>query len=425
MLPMNSSQEHRNVLIYNIFPLLAGNTEQWPSWARHASDMGFDWIYLNPFTQSGLSGSLYAVKDFFRVDSRLLPPEHGPTGFTETQWAIHQMKAMGLRVMFDLVINHTSIDSPLVDEHPDWYVRDSRGRPQHPFAIDPADARKKTVWGDLFELDHSNPEVLEYFREVVRFYVRLGADGFRCDAAYKVPANFWQELKKSAEDEAEHEILFLAESLGCKEEELAALSGAGFDFLYDSSKWWNFDAPWLLEQQDILGPIAPTVGFPENHDTQRLAQHTGGLQQVQKQRYAFGLAFSAGFQTTMGYEWGWRKQCHVVETTPADQEEHHMNLVHFITRLNGLKHSLPELTHHGTWEPVTSYDLPHLVMRRMADGSYPFYMLINKDWHNEQRVSLGEPLQILRVFSEDRIEWQSVSGEIMLQPAEVIYGRPA
>ena len=50
---------------------------------------------------------------------------------------------------------------------------------------------KKTVWGDLAELDYRPPqrdEIVAYFEELVRHYVGLGFRGFRCDAAYKVPA---------------------------------------------------------------------------------------------------------------------------------------------------------------------------------------------------------------------------------------------
>ena len=68
------------------------------------------------------------------------------------------LRAMqGLKVMLDLVINHTAIDSPLVTQHPEWYATDEDGRIKHPGAIDPADATKVTVWGDLAELAYWPP----------------------------------------------------------------------------------------------------------------------------------------------------------------------------------------------------------------------------------------------------------------------------
>src|SRR5262249_26252799 len=132
---------------------------------RRAAAMQFDWLYLNPVHFPGFSGSCYAVKDFFRVDPLLLPAGHpdkhwddavrGDGGLAALGEALREARAVGLRPVMDLVLNHTARDSRLVHEHPDWYVRDASGGVQSPSAIDPADARKVTVWGDLAEIDNA------------------------------------------------------------------------------------------------------------------------------------------------------------------------------------------------------------------------------------------------------------------------------
>ena len=107
----------------------------------------------------------------------------------------------GLRVIMDLVVNHTSKDSELVASNPDWFTRDARGNVVSPFATDPADPTQKTVWGDLAELDYRPPQrrqILGYFQQLVRHYIGLGFGGFRCDAAYKVPAEVWRGLISDA-----------------------------------------------------------------------------------------------------------------------------------------------------------------------------------------------------------------------------------
>ena len=112
-------------------------------------------------------------------------------GFTEAA------RAHGLRVIMDLVVNHTSKDSELVASRPHWFARDARGNVVSPHATDPADPSQKTVWGDLAELDYRPPQqrqILGYFQELVRHYIGLGFGGFRCDAAYKVPAEVWRGL---------------------------------------------------------------------------------------------------------------------------------------------------------------------------------------------------------------------------------------
>jgi starch synthase (maltosyl-transferring) len=50
-----------------------------------------------------------------------------------------------------------------------------------------------------------------------------------------------------------------------------ALREAGFDYFFNSSKWWDFREPWALEQHEEVRRIAPSISFPETHDTARLA----------------------------------------------------------------------------------------------------------------------------------------------------------
>jgi starch synthase (maltosyl-transferring) len=91
-------------------------------------------------------------------------------------------------------------------------------------------------------------------------------------------------------------------------EDVLALKQAGFDYFFNSSKWWDFREPWALEQQERFRGIAPSISFPETHDTTRLMADSGGDEQVQRQRYAFAAAFSAGVMMPIGYEFGFRTQ---------------------------------------------------------------------------------------------------------------------
>ena len=93
-----------------------------------------------------------------------------------------------------------------------------------------------------------------------------------------------------------------------------AIRRALVDFFFNSSKWWDFRETWALDQHEQFGRIAPSISFPETHDTTRLAEDTGGDEAVQRQRYAFAAAFSAGLMMPLGYEFGFRKRVNVVET---------------------------------------------------------------------------------------------------------------
>ena len=56
--------------IYNLFPTLAGSVAGWTAQLPRIAAMAFDAVYINPFHYPGFSGSLYAVKDYYRLNPR-------------------------------------------------------------------------------------------------------------------------------------------------------------------------------------------------------------------------------------------------------------------------------------------------------------------------------------------------------------------
>ncbi len=392
-------------LIYNLFPPLVGPI---PAWERHLdriAGMGFTWIFLNPIHTPGLSGSLYAVKDYFGLNPAFYPPQ----GQDPEAALVHFLRAAArrrLKVMMDLVINHTAIDSPLVAEHPAWYAKDERGRIKHPGAIDPADATRVTVWGDLAELDYwppPDPEgLLHYWDAVLSKYLGLGFLGFRADAAYKIPGAFWERLIGEARN-LEPRVQFFAETLGCRLEECSQLASSGFDFLYNSSKWWDFQADWCLEQYNLFRRLAPSVSFPESHDTDRLAAETGGDPQAARQRYLFAAFFSSGLMMPVGFEYGFRKRLNVVRTRPEDWEAATYDLSSYIAAANRMKQDCPVLLEEGPMVRANPPDAPvTLLLKSRADQAGRVLAVINTTAEAQPvqfadlRAWLGKPIRAWR-----------------------------
>jgi starch synthase (maltosyl-transferring) len=418
-------------LIYNLFPRLVGPTTRWPEHAERAAAMRFNWLYLNPWHYPGFSGSLYAPKEFRRLNPLFAPAGADTRILDVLERALHEISDAGLRPMMDLVINHTAKDAVLADEHPEWYVRDERGQLVSPFVRDPDDPAKITVWGDLAEIDNEsapNREALwAYWAELVRDSVGLGFRGFRCDAAYKVPAALWKRLIDEAR-RADPEVRFFAETLGAPMESIAALADAGFDYIFNSSKWWDFRAPWALEQHERFRDLAPSIAFPESHDTPRLAAESGGSEAIQKQRYAFAAAFSAGVMMPVGYEFGFRTQVNVVRTMPADWERRHFDLSAFIARVNSLKLAEPSLQGEGELDAPWGLEGDVLLLERRAPGAGgPGWILVNKEPERSFTVTLPEPARggrLFRVCRDDAEQAERAPERLELRGAEVAYVLP-
>lgn len=151
--------------------------------------LGVDIIWFMPIHpigkvhRKGTLGSPYAVKDYGAVN-----PELGSIGdFKALVDAIHKA---GMHVIIDLVANHTAWDSPLVKEHPGWYVKDEKGKMVPPVPD----------WTDVVKLDYSNASLREYMWGIMEYWVKdIGIDGFRCDVAAMVPTSFWDEARSRLE----------------------------------------------------------------------------------------------------------------------------------------------------------------------------------------------------------------------------------
>src|SRR5262249_42155758 len=146
----------------------------------------------------------------------------------------------------------------------------------------------------------------------------LGFRGFRCDAAYQVPPEVWRAIISEGRQAAPG-LTFFAETLGHTPDQVSTLAGAGFDYIFNSAKWWDFRADWLLDQYDRFRRIAPSIAFPESHDTQRLTAEASaeGHEQIEARlrfQLLFSACFSSGVMMPVGFEYGFRKKLDAVHT---------------------------------------------------------------------------------------------------------------
>ena len=422
---------HQVPLIYNLFPRLAGPCDRWLSHAERAAGMGFNWLFVNPIHLPGFSGSLYAIKEYDLLNPAFLPDGTHDQRLDVLRPTLQRIAQCGLAPMVDLVLNHTAIDSSLVTQHPDWYMRDNQGQVQNPYAVDPDDPRKKTVWGDLAEIDNrDSPDrerLWEFWGCLVDRYLDLGFHGFRCDAAYKVPVELWRFLIGRAL-RVNPQAVFWAENLGCTLEETRALGEAGFHFFCNSSKWWNFKDAWCLTQHREFQDM-PSIAFPETHDTPRLAAESGGNEAVQRQRYAFAALFSSGLMMPIGYEFGFQRSLHVVTTTPDDWEATRWDLQSFILAVNRWKLDVPLWHGEGKFvqRSLNNPDLCVLERWSLENTDSWALVLLNTNVHEPVDVSIGEIGALPLSSRMWRVSWLDhhadslpVSDRMMFHPAEVI-----
>jgi len=157
--------------------------------------LGIDCVWLLPMYPSPLRDGGYDISDFFTVH-----PDYGTVDdFKALIEAAHQR---GIRVIADLVVNHTSADHPWFQEareggpKRDWYVWSETDDVYEEARIIFLDTEVSNwtwdplasayYWHRFFshqpDLNYDNPEVQEAMLNVLRFWLDLGIDGFRLDA---------------------------------------------------------------------------------------------------------------------------------------------------------------------------------------------------------------------------------------------------
>ena len=415
------------MIIYNLFPLLAGNVRDWPPHLQRAADLGFDWVFINPVHYPGFSGSLYSVKDYFRMNPLFVDDATPRKQAAEFKRMAKDAKKLGLKLMVDLVVSHCAFDSDLTAEHPKWFKHE-HGKIAHPWCME---GQKKVVWKDLAQFDHKHTAdkegLFKYLAEVVEYLIGLGIQGFRCDAAYQVPEAFWKRL--IAQTKRKHpQVVFLAETLGCSPMETAQTAKAGFEYIFNSAKWWDFGSPWLIEQYNLTRSVAKSVSFPESHDTPRLAEELGGDLEAVKRQYIFNALFSAGTMMPIGFEFGFRKRMHVVETRPTDWEQTGVDLSPFIKAVNRIKTENPVFMEDAATEVLYS-DNPNVLYlwKGSLQAGQEALIILNKDRHNPQHFrtqSLYNAIQsegpLFDVSPEFPLDYLATPYEYTLRPSQVI-----
>ncbi|MFY0673752.1 MAG: alpha-amylase [Bacteroidia bacterium] len=157
-------------------------------------ELGVDILWFMPIHPIGLKnrkldstslGSYYAVKDYKAVN-----PDFGTN--EDFQSLVEKCHEMGFKVVLDWVANHSAPDHHWVDEHPEYYTKDSLGN----YPIPPVG----TDWWDVADLNYDEPGLRAAMVDAMKFWVdNYNIDGFRCDVAGEVPLDFWVEARPQLE----------------------------------------------------------------------------------------------------------------------------------------------------------------------------------------------------------------------------------
>jgi glycosidase len=284
---------YRNLVIYEIYVRNHGPNG---TFADVTADLprirklGVDVVWFMPvhpigrLNKKGRLGCPYSI-----VDYRALNPDYG----SEADFAalIEAAHDLGLRVMIDVVYNHTAHDAELIRRHPEWYHRGDDGRP----------VTTVPAWSDVIDLDYDDPALWDYQVETLQQWASFGVDGFRCDVASIVPLAFWQRARQEVA-RVKPNVIWLAESVHARfvdERRRQGLTGhsdgelyTAFDLTYDYDIWpiWETAVAGqvpvgryleMVRFQDAIYPANYVkMRCVENHDQPRIMRRAPSRHQA-------------------------------------------------------------------------------------------------------------------------------------------------
>jgi cyclomaltodextrinase len=281
-MPRNTPEWLKHAVIYEIYIpgySQTGTFDGVTPGLERIKDLGADIIWLmpiHPIGEEGRKGSLgspYAIKDYRGINP-LLGDE------ASLKRLIEKTHALEMKIMLDVVYNHTAKDSLLVKEHPEWFLKDLDGNL----------TRKVADWSDIYDLDYSNTDLWDYQIETLGKWLAMGIDGFRCDVAALTPIEFWNKARAILN--RDREVIWLAESVHkgfvkyLRDRGFTAHSDPelhqAFDLTYDYDGFEYLEdyfrgrgelkeyLKYLYLQETLYPKEAIKLRFLENHDNERI-----------------------------------------------------------------------------------------------------------------------------------------------------------
>ncbi len=247
--------------------------------------LGVDYLFIQPIypigkvKRKGSLGSPYAIRDYLGIN-----PEFGD--FSDFLAFVEACHKLDLKIVLDIVFNHTSPDSDLASSHPEYFYRNKKGVPEN-HAGD---------WSDVVDLDYREKSPLWNAQIKVLLHWARYVDGFRCDVGSLVNKDFWLEARAAVAKE-KADFVWLVESVHssmkhfCHRQGIYCASDSemyqAFDLTYDYDIYEQYYAAvdQKIPLKDfLLAYYTQEITYPanyvklrmvENHDQERAANLFG------------------------------------------------------------------------------------------------------------------------------------------------------
>ncbi|MCK4577692.1 MAG: DUF3459 domain-containing protein, partial [Candidatus Marinimicrobia bacterium] len=360
-------------------------------------DLGVTILWLMPIhpigkeLRKGRLGSPYSIRDYYAVN-----PDFGT--LDDFERLVMEVHHRDMRIILDMVPNHSAWDNTLLQEHPEWFSRDASGQIVAP----------NSDWTDVADFNYEQPGLQKYIRDMLNWWVReYDVDGFRIDVAELMPADFWAETRTSLKA-ADPDIFLLAEG------SRPYLHVSGFDATYAFNTFNKFISlangfsdvsaihQTMKAEQGSYPQGSLRMRFLENHDQRRAAEVIASEQRLVAA--SVGIFLLPGLPMLYnGSELGLDHRLELFDRDPIQWDTGSEGYRSLLRELFALRKQYPALIN-GEYRP---HDVaPNVLAYSRHHGNESVLVLVN---FGEQKVNVELPTVA------------NLIGELLLSTDGIIY----
>lgn len=421
--------------LYTVIPNVSGSLADWKTDLKRISSMGFNAVHLLPLTTLDTSESPYSAKDLFSIDPCYL--EHGSPldGLAQLEDYIEEAKKLGIRLCFDLVLNHVGVHSRMAREVPDWIVPD----PNQPDGLMRARYWSEAGWNNwedlvLINYEHSSEdirtEIWSYMTDYALFWAKYANDtgGFvRFDNLHSSNPEFVQALTTAINSEYP-EIGLLAEYFA--DETTLLLAGPKWGLNLHLATPWDYKfVPKLREYLKYIHRVSEHIRYympVTSHDSGSPAQEFGSVESTVPRYVAAALLGTGATGIIQGVEYGIKERIKFIGKCEKMIFPDDPRFASFITRINLILVNYQAFRQGGNCKFIDNGHDAIIAAFRKDTGSQSlgFLVVCNFDIYNFQKIRIDlsydlnthGPVSCCDLISEEKFDFQNTNLELELPP---------
>jgi hypothetical protein len=385
--------------LYSVIPTVSGTIADWEADLKRIRDMGFNAIHLLPVTTQDASQSPYSAKDLFAVDPSYLMEGRGKDGLSQLEEYIESAQAIGMRLCFDLVLNHVGVTSTMAVKAPDWIVPDETQPDGLQRARYLTDQGWRT-WEDLVLINYEHPSeeirsaIWAYMTDYALFWAKYANDTgglVRFDNLHGSDHDFIRALTRTLHSNYP-EVGLLAEYFTDDRTMLNTGEEWGLNLLL-ATPWERKFVPQLRDYLKYIHRVAGQIRYLmpiTSHDSGSPAQEFGTAESTVPRYVAAALLGTGATGIPQGVEFGEAKRVEFIGRQPRMTYPEQAMFAPFLTRVNTILAEFPAFRLGGNCEFVDEAH-PAIIAAFRRDPSpdaYGFLVACNFDTVERQRIEI-------------------------------------